>query len=44
VESEYILGDKGYDAKSNRDAASAIGAVPVIAINPRNTIEQLMPY
>ena len=37
VESKYILGDKGYDAKSNRDAARAIGAVPVIAINPRNT-------
>jgi len=37
VKSEYILGDKGYDAKSNRDAAKAIGAVPVIAVNPRNT-------
>ena len=37
VKSEYILGDAGYDAESNREAINALDAVPVIAINPRNT-------
>jgi len=34
VESKYILGDNGYDARSNRDYRIT-GAVLVMAINPR---------
>lgn len=36
LEAEYVLADAGYDSESNIKAVKAIGAVPVIAVNPRN--------
>jgi IS5 family transposase len=35
LEAEYVLADAGYDSKSNIKAVNAIGAEPVIALNPR---------
>ena len=36
LEADYVLADAGYDSKRNIQAVRAIGAVPVIAVNPRN--------
>jgi IS5 family transposase len=35
LEAEYVLADAGYDSKTNINAVEAMGAVPVIASNPR---------
>jgi transposase len=35
LEAEYVLADAGYDSKRNINAVEAMGAVPVIASNPR---------
>jgi len=35
LEANYVLADAGYDSKRNIKAAEAMGAVPVIASNPR---------
>ena len=35
LEAEYVVADAGYDSKANREAVRAIGAAPVIAVNPR---------
>jgi hypothetical protein len=35
LEAEYVLGDAGYDSKTNARAAKAIDAEPIIASNPR---------
>jgi transposase len=36
LEADYVLADAGYDSERNLKAVEAIGAVPVIAVNPRN--------
>jgi transposase len=36
LEADYVLADAGYDSERNIKAVKAIGAVPVIAVNPRN--------
>lgn len=35
LEADYVLADAGYDSKTNKKAAIAIDAEPVIASNPR---------
>jgi hypothetical protein len=35
LEADYVLADAGYDSKRNIQAVNDIGAVPVIASNPR---------
>jgi len=35
LEAEYVLADAGYDSLKNNKAVRAIGAVPIIAVNPR---------
>lgn len=35
LEAQYVLADAGYDSLENIAAVKAIGAVPVIAVNPR---------
>ena len=35
LEAEYVLADAGYDSKRNVEVVKAMGAVPVIACNPR---------
>ena len=35
IEAEYVLADAGYDSLKNHKAVKAIGAVPIIAVNPR---------
>jgi IS5 family transposase len=35
LEAEYVLADAGYDSLKNHKAVRAIGAVPIIAVNPR---------
>jgi transposase len=35
LEAEYVLADAGYDSKHNLKAVRDMGAVPVIAVNPR---------
>jgi hypothetical protein len=35
LEAEYVLADAGYDSKTNDRAVKAIGAVSVVASNPR---------
>ena len=35
LEAEYVLGDAGYDSKTNTGAVKAIDAEPIIASNPR---------
>ena len=37
VRANYVLGDCGYDSKSNRMLIESMGAVPVIGRNPRRT-------
>ncbi len=36
LEADYVLADAGYDSESNIKSVKAIGAIPVIAVNPRN--------
>lgn len=36
LEAEYVLADAGYDSERNIRTVKAMGAVPVIAVNPRN--------
>jgi len=36
LEADYVLADAGYDSESNIKAVKAMGAIPVIAVNPRN--------
>lgn len=35
LEAQYVLADAGYDSKQNLKAVRDMGAVPVIAVNPR---------
>jgi len=35
LEAEYVVADAGYDSKQNLKAVRDIGAIPVIAVNPR---------
>ena len=35
LEADYVLADAGYDSRANREAVRAVGAEPVIAVNPR---------
>jgi len=35
LEADYVLADAGYDSLDNLKAVKAIGAVPIIAVNPR---------
>ena len=43
LEADYVLADAGYDSESNIKAVKAIGAIPVIAVNPRNGRRRLVP-
>ena len=35
MEAKYVLADAGYDSKRNVEVVKAMGAEPVIAVNPR---------
>jgi hypothetical protein len=35
LEAQYVLADAGYDSLKNIEAVKALGAVPIIAVNPR---------
>ena len=43
LEAPLILGDAGYDSRANRRLAQGMGAVPVIASNPRRGIRRGLP-
>ena len=40
LEADYVLADAGYDSLENIEAVKALGAVPVIAVNPRRKGKQ----
>lgn len=40
LEAEYVVADAGYDSEANRRAVRAMGAEPVIAVNPRRNVKE----
>ena len=44
LEADYVLGDAGYDSKTNDTAVKAIDAEPVIASNPRREKHRLVKH
>jgi transposase len=44
LEADYVLADAGYDSKRNINAVKAMGAVPVIASNPRKGKRKKVKY
>jgi len=36
LEADYVVADAGYDSKANMEAVKAMGAEPIIALNPRH--------
>jgi transposase len=44
LEADYVLADAGYDSKRNIKAVKTIGAVPVIASNPRKGKRRKIKY
>ena len=36
LDADFVLADAGHDSESNIKTVKAIGAIPVIAVNPRN--------
>lgn len=44
LEADHVLADAGYDSKANREAVRAIGAEPVIAVNPRRGLKRRLKH